>query len=77
MIITGVVIDVEPAAGPEALAALQGRPGIARVEGPVSPGRLVAVMEAADNTALDALMGEIIATPGILGVNPAFIHYDA
>lgn len=76
MIITGVVIDVEPAACSTALAVLQGQPGITRVEGAESPGRLVAVAEAENESGMEALMGAILATPGIVSVNPAFIHFD-
>ncbi|HYF95328.1 MAG TPA: chaperone NapD [Symbiobacteriaceae bacterium] len=77
MIISGLVIDVAPDAGASALAALQRRSWVARVEGPVSPGRLVAVVTAEDNSALDALMDDMLTTPGIIGVSPAFIHFDA
>jgi nitrate reductase NapAB chaperone NapD len=77
MIISGVVIDVQPGESQAAISALQGRPGVTQVEGPVSPGRLVAVVEAEDNASLDELMTALLATPGIVGVSPAFIHFDA
>lgn len=77
MIISGLVIDVEPAACSDTLAALQVRPGVTRIEGPVTPGRLVAVVEAEDHAALDVMMGELMAAPGVLSVSPAYIHFDA
>ncbi|HYG58744.1 MAG TPA: chaperone NapD [Symbiobacteriaceae bacterium] len=77
MIITGVVIDVDPGCGTRALTGLQSSPGVVWVEGTISPGRLVAVVEAADNASLDVLMADMLNTPGIVGVNPAFIHFDA
>lgn len=77
MIISGVVIDVEPGNSADTLTALQGRPGVTQVEGPVTPGRLVAVVEASDNASLDALMADLLTTPGIVGISPAFIHFDA
>lgn len=77
MIISGVVVDVEPNRGGDLLKTLQATPGITKAEGPVTTGRLIAVIEAADHAALESLMNTLIATPGILGVNPAFIHFDA
>lgn len=77
MIISGIVVDVEPGRGDDLLTTLQATPGITKAEGPVTTGRLVAVIEADDNAALESLMNALIATPGILGVNPAFIHFDA
>lgn len=77
MIISGVVIDVAPGAGLQAAAALLKRPGVTKVESTVSRGRIVAVVEAGDTAALDSLVESILSTPGILGVNPAFIHFDA
>lgn len=77
MIISGVVIDVEPAQGPEAAAALRVHPGVTAVDGPISPGRLVAVVEAADEAAMEALMSGLLATPGIVAVNPASIHFES
>lgn len=77
MIISGVVVDVAPDRGDDLLKTLQATPGITKAEGPVTTGRLVALVEVADHAALESLMGALIATPGILGVNPAFIHFDA
>jgi nitrate reductase NapAB chaperone NapD len=76
-ICSGVVIDVLPGSAAAALHALQGRPGIPVIEGPVSAGRLVAVLEAEDNRSMDALVEEILATAGIISLSPAYIHFDA
>lgn len=77
MIISGVVIDVEPRSSSEVLDSLRRQPGITRVECPDTPGRLVAVLEAADEASLDGLVGAIMTTRGIVNVSPAYIHFDA
>jgi|GEM_PF-6463780 len=77
MIVAGLVIDVVPECAQAAILALQERPGVAQVEGPVTPGRLVAVIEAGDNRTLDELVQEMLATKGVVSVNPAYIHFDA
>lgn len=77
MIISGVVIDVDPASGAEAADQLRSRPGIIRIEGPVTPGRLVAVIEAENEASMDGLVGQIMTVPGIVNVSPAYIHFDA
>ncbi len=77
MIIAGVVIDVKPERAGSAAVALHRRPGVTKVEGPVSPGRLVAVVEAPDNPELDKLVEEILALDGIINVSPAYVHFEA
>lgn len=77
MIITGVVIDVQPQSASAAASRLAAQPGVVRMEGPVSPGRLVAVLEAADESAMEFLVDRILTAEGVLAVNPAYIHFDA
>jgi nitrate reductase NapAB chaperone NapD len=76
-VIAGVVIDVVPESAVLAHKALQGRSGISRIEGPVATGRLVAVLEAANNRSMDGLLESILATDGIINISPAFIQFDA
>jgi nitrate reductase NapAB chaperone NapD len=75
--ISGVVIDVLPDHAAAALHALQGRAGISMIEGPVSPGRLVAVLETEENRSMEALVADILATDGIVNLYPAYIQLDA
>ncbi len=77
MMIASVVIDTHPGDAEQAAAALQGRPGIPIVRGPVSPNRLVAVLEAEDPRAMEGLVDQIMATDGIVHVSPAYVRFDA
>lgn len=77
MLIAGVVIDVKPELAADAAAALHHCPGVTQVQGPVSPGRLVAVVEAPATAEMDHLVEQILGLEGIISVNPAYIHFDA
>lgn len=77
MIIAGVVIDIDPSRAESVRTRLARRRGVTRLEGPVTPGRLVAVVEAADDPSMDRLLSQVLAVPGVWNVNPAYIHFDA
>ncbi|HEY3365213.1 MAG TPA: chaperone NapD [Symbiobacteriaceae bacterium] len=76
MVIAGVVIDVKTDQAVAAMAALEGMPGISRLEGPVTPGRLAAVLEAENEAEVTDLCTRMLTAPGVVNVNPAFIHFD-
>lgn len=77
MIIAGVVIDVDPSRAESVRTSLAQRRGVTRLEGPVTPGRLVAVVQASDGSSMDRLLNRVLAVPGVWNVNPAYIHFDA
>ena len=80
MIVAGVVIDLQPDLPPDQSAALladlRATAGMTKVEGPVTPGRLAAVIEAKSEAAVLDLCDRIIARSGVVNVNPAFIQFD-
>jgi nitrate reductase NapAB chaperone NapD len=76
MVIAGVVIDLKQADRGTTLRLLSTMDGVREVRESEVPGKLAAVLEAANEHIVTDLCSALLKVPGIVGVNPACIYYD-
>jgi len=74
MVISGLVLQCDPAQASATMAQLQGIPGISDLSVVEPPGRVVCVLEAPSPEASVRVLEHLTQIPGVYSVLPTYIH---
>jgi|GEM_PF-5438902 len=74
MMISGLVLQVDPAATEVILSQVLACPGVSDLTVLEPAGQMVCVLEAASPEASAAVLGQMLQVRGVYAVMPAYIH---